>query len=98
MHQYFPFILQLLYSPLRDAAAAQNLLNDTKKQSFFLMTNIKMVLVAFISPSGFDPASVTESMKKRFYFAVSDWDVLASCHCNGQASKCDPDVSLLKSY
>lgn len=94
----FPFILQLFYSPLRDAAAAQNLLKDTKKQSFFLMTNIKMVLVAFITPRGFDPASIPDSFKKSFYFSVSDWDVLASCHCNGQASECDPDVSLLKSY
>lgn len=98
MRQYFPFILQLFYSPLSDAAAAQKILSDTKKQTFFLMTNIKMVLVAFITPSGFAPASVTESLKKSFYFSVSDWDVIASCHCNGQASECDPDVSLLKSY
>ena len=96
MRKYFPFILQLFYSPLRDAAAAQNFLNDTKKQSFFLMTNIKMVLVSYITPSGFDLASVTESLKRSFYFTVSDWDVSASCHCNGQASECDPDVSLLE--
>ena len=97
MRKYFPFILQLFYSPLRDAAEAQNFLNDTKKQSFFLMTNIKMVLVSFVTPSGFDLASVTESLKRSFYFTVSDWDVSASCHCNGQASECDPDVSLLES-
>ena len=87
---------QLFYSPLRDADAAQNLLQDAEKQAFFLMTNIRMVLVKFITPSGFDPESVTESLKKSFYFAVSDWDVLASCHCNGQASECDPVVSLEK--
>lgn len=89
-------MLQLFYSPMRDAAAAQDLLNDAEKQAFFLMTNIKMVLVKFITPSGFDPELVAESvsLKKSFYFAVSDWDVLASCHCNGQASECDPDVSL----
>ena len=89
-------MLQLFYSPLRDAAEAQNIVNDIKKQSFFLMTNIKMILVEYITPSGFDPASVTESLKRSFYFSVSDWDVLASCHCNGQASECDPDVSLMK--
>ena len=89
-------MLQLYYSPMRDADAARDLLNDAEKQAFFLMTNIKMVLVKFITPSGFDPESVTESLKKSFYFAVSDWDVLASCHCNGQASECDPDVSLEK--
>lgn len=89
-------MLQLFYSPMRDAAAAKDLLNDAEKQALFLMTNIKMVLVKFITPSGFDLESVTESLKKSFYFAVSDWDVLASCHCNGQASECDPDVSLEK--
>lgn len=88
--------MQLFYSPLRDAAAAQDLLKDAEKQAFFLMTNIRIVLVKFITPSGFDPALVTDSLKKSFYFAVSDWDVLASCHCNGQASECDPEVSLGK--
>lgn len=88
--------LQLYYSPLRDAAAAQDLLKDAEKQAFFLMTNIRIVLVKFITPSGFDPELVTESLKKSFYFAVSDWDVLASCYCNGQASECDPEVSLGK--
>jgi len=97
MRKYFSFTLQLFYSPFRDADEAQNIINDTKKQSFFLMTNIKMVLVKYITPSGFDPASVTESLKKSFYFAVYDWNVLGSCHCNGQASECDPDVSLIKS-
>ncbi|KAL9988631.1 hypothetical protein ACROYT_G003097 [Oculina patagonica] len=82
---------QLYYSPMRDAAAAQNILNDAEKQAFFLMTNIKMVLVKFTTSSELDPESVTESLKKSFYFTVSDWDVLASCHCNGQASQCDPD-------
>lgn len=90
------FTLQLYYSPLRDAAAAQDLLKDAEKQAFFLMTNIRIVLVKFITPSGFDPELVTESLKKSFYFAVSDWDVLASCYCNGQASECDPVVSLGK--
>ena len=88
--------MQLFYSPLRDADAAQGLLDDEEKQAFFLMTNIKMILVKFLTPSGFDPESVTESLKRSFYFTVSDWDVLASCHCNGQASECDPDVSLEK--
>jgi len=90
------FMLQLFYSPMRDADAAQDLLNDAEKQAFFLMTNIRIVLVKFITPSGFDLESVTESLKRSFYFTVSDWDVLASCHCNGQASECDPEVSLGK--
>ena len=78
---------------MRDAAAAQNILSDAAKQAFFLMTNIKMVLVKFITSSEFDPESVTDSLKRSFYFSVSDWDVLASCHCNGQASQCDTNVS-----
>jgi len=86
-------MLQLFYTPLRDATGAQNVVNDTIKQSFFLMTNIKMVLVKYITPSGLDLASVPESLKKSFYFTVSNWDVFGSCHCNGQASECDPDVS-----
>jgi len=89
-------MLQLYYSPFRDSDAAQNLLSDAEKQAFFLMTNIRMVLVKFIIPSGVDIESVAESLKKSFYFSVSDWDVLASCHCNGQASQCDPEVSLEK--
>ena len=79
---------------MQDAAAAQNLLTDPDKQAFFLMTDIKMVLVKFIMPGDFDPDSLTESLRRSFYFAVSDWDVLASCFCNGQASKCDSDVSI----
>jgi len=98
MRKYFPFMLQLFYSPLRDAAEAQNIVNDIKKQSVFLMTNIKMVLVAYITPSGLDLASVSESLKRSFYFAVSDWDLLASCHCNGQAPECDPDVSVARRF
>ena len=98
MRKYFPFMLQLFYSPLRDVAAAQNIVNDIEKQSFFLMTIIKMVIVKFITPSGLDHTSVTESLKKSFYFAVSDWEVIASCHCNGQALECDSEVSLVKSY
>ena len=90
------FMLQLFYSPMRDPAAAQDLLNDAEKQAFFLMTNIRIVLVKFITPGGFDPELVTETLKRSFYFTVSDWDVLASCHCNGQASECDPEVSLGK--
>ena len=78
---------------MRDAEAAENILDDAEKQAFFLMTNIKMVLVKFITSSEFDPESVLDSLKKSFYFSVSDWDVLASCFCNGQASQCDPDVS-----
>ena len=90
MLKYSPFILQLNYSAMLDAADVQN---DTEKQAFFLMTNIKMALVKFITSSEFDPQSVTDSLKKSLYFTVSDWDVLASCHCNGQASQCDPNVS-----
>ncbi len=86
------FQLYSYYSPLRDAAAVQNILSNPEKQAFFLMTNIKMVLVKFPTSSEFDPVSVTESLKKSFYFTVSDWNVSASCHCNGQASHCDPNV------
>ena len=80
---------------MHDESVAQGLLTDLDKQSFFLMTNIKMVLVKFITSSEFDPATITESLKRSFYFSVSDWDVLASCFCNGQASECDPNVSLV---
>lgn len=89
-------MLQLFYSPFRDKDTAENLLKDEENQAFFLMTNIRIVLVKFITPIGYDPELVTESLKKSFYFTVSDWDVLASCHCNGQASQCDPEVSLKK--
>ena len=91
----FSLLSQLYYSPRRDASVAQGLLTDLDKQSFFVMTNIKMVLVKFITSSEFDPAAVTESLKRSFYFSVSDWDVLASCFCNGQASECDPNVGLV---
>ena len=37
---------------MQDPAAALNLLTDTEKQAFFLMTDIKMVLVKFIIPVG----------------------------------------------
>ncbi|XP_027039863.1 laminin subunit beta-1-like [Pocillopora damicornis] len=80
---------QLFYTPMQDPAAALNLLTDTEKQAFFLMTDIKMVLVKFIIPGGVE--TLTDSLKRSFFFTVSDWDVLASCFCNGQASKCDPD-------
>lgn len=84
--------LQLYYSPMRDEAAAQNLLTDPEKQAFFLMTNLRMVLVKFRTSSLFDPSTITTSLKRSFFFTVSDWDVLAACFCNGQASQCDPNV------
>ena len=78
---------------MQDVNTAQNLLTDTQKQAFFLMTNLRIVLVEFITPSVFDPATLPESLRQSYFFSVLDWDVLASCHCNGQASKCDPSVS-----
>ena len=89
----FTCICQLYYRPLLDQDAAKNLLSDPDKQAFFLMTNLRMVLVNFITGSSFDPSSVPDSLKQSFYFAVSDWDVVASCFCNGQASQCDANVS-----
>lgn len=89
----FTCICQLYYRPLLDSDAAENLLSDPDKQAFFLMTNLRMVLVNFITGSSFDPSSVPDSLKQSFYFAVYDWDVVASCFCNGQASQCDPNVS-----
>ena len=81
---------------MQDPAAALNLLTDTEKQAFFLMTDIKMVLVKFIIPSGVD--TLTDSFRRSFFFTVSDWDVLASCFCNGQASQCDSDVSTVLKF
>ena len=81
---------------MQDPAAALNLLTDTEKQAFFLMTDIKMVLVKFIIPGGVD--TLTDSLKRSFFFTVSDWDVLASCFCNGQASQCDSDVSTVLKF
>ena len=81
---------------MQDPAAALNLLTDTEKQAFFLMTDIKMVLVKFIIPSGVD--TLTDSIRRSFFFTVSDWDVLASCFCNGQASQCDSDVSTVLKF
>lgn len=92
-NSFLSFKSQLYYRPLSDADAAENLLSDPDKQAFFLMTNLRMVLVNFITGSNFDPSSIPESLKRSFYFAVSDWDVLASCFCNGQASQCDANVS-----
>ena len=81
---------------MQDPAAALNLLTDTEKQAFFLMTDIKMVLVKFIIHSGVD--TLTDSLRRSFFFTVSDWDVLASCFCNGQASQCDSDVSTVLKF
>ncbi|KAJ7348794.1 hypothetical protein OS493_039006, partial [Desmophyllum pertusum] len=74
---------------MRDALAAQDILKDAEKQSFFKITNLKMILKEFITGSNFDPGSLAESLKRSYYFAVKDWDVSASCFCNGQASECD---------
>ena len=81
---------------MQDPAAALNLLTDTEKQAFFLMTDIKMVLVKIIIPSGVD--TLTDSLRRSFFFTVSDWDMLASCFCNGQASQCDSDVSTVLKF
>ena len=83
---------------MQDPAAALNLLTDTEKQAFFLMTDIKMVLVKFIIPGGVDTESLPDSLRRSFFFTVSDWDVLASCFCNGQASQCDSDVSTVLKF
>ena len=84
---------QLSYTPLLDESVSRTLLSDEQKQEFFLITNLKMVLVRFITSGPFDPATISESLKRSFYFSVEDWDVLASCSCNGQASKCDEKVT-----
>lgn len=85
---------QLSYIPLRDESVSEDLLSDKRLQEFFLITNLKLVLVKFVTASPFNPDEISDSLKRGFYFSVKDWDVQASCFCNGQASKCDDnDVS-----
>lgn len=58
----------------------------------FLVTNIKIVLHEFYKPSNFNP---TVADKRKFYFAVRDVDVQASCFCNGMSNECDSQVYLI---
>ena len=72
----------------------ENVTSSAIISEFFLVTNIRVMLEAFIMPSGITTETVSESTKRSLYFSVQDWNVLVACYCYGQASKCESDVSI----
>ncbi|XP_031560905.1 laminin subunit beta-1-like, partial [Actinia tenebrosa] len=80
---------QIEYGPMRDPATSQGIVASYQNQTYFVMTNLRLVLVSYITPPGFDPATASDQLKKSLSFTLRDWDVIAACFCNGQASACD---------
>ncbi|KAK3701048.1 hypothetical protein QZH41_008153, partial [Actinostola sp. cb2023] len=83
------------YAPTRDPDTVKGVLASHENQTYFLMTNIRVTLVSYITPERFNPATATLALNRSLSFTVKDWDVLASCFCNGQASKCLNDTECI---
>ena len=75
---------------MRDVNTAAAIKNDLKKRAYFLMTNIRLVLVKFVIDANFNP---NPTLQRSYYFTVQDWDVSAACFCNGQAANCNAKVT-----
>ena len=81
--------MQISYVPRRDDYIATEVLKNGPVRDYFLTTNIRTVLNKFFMPSEFD-RSVADPRK--FYFAIRDIDIQASCVCNGMSNQCSPEV------
>ncbi|XP_065644500.1 laminin subunit gamma-1 isoform X1 [Hydra vulgaris] len=79
---------QISYVPRRDDYVATEVLKNGIVRDYYLATNIRTVLNTFFMPSEFD-RSVADPRK--FYFAVRDVDIQASCVCNGMSNQCSPE-------
>ena len=59
-------------------------------RDYYIATNVKIVLHEFFKPSSFN-TDVAD--KRKFYFAIRDVDIQASCYCNGMSNHCDDKVN-----
>ena len=75
---------------MRDVNTAVAIKNDLEKRAYFLMTNIRLMLVKFVINPNFNP---NPTLQRSYYFTVQDWHVSAACFCNGQAANCDAKVT-----
>lgn len=83
-------LLQISYAPRRDEYVAREVLEGGAVRDYFVFTNIRIVLHEFFKPSDFNPMLAD---RRKFYFAIQDLDIQASCFCNGMTNKCDKTVS-----
>ncbi|XP_066933957.1 laminin subunit gamma-1-like [Clytia hemisphaerica] len=79
-------LYQISYAPRRDNYVATEVLKGGIVRDYYIATNVKIILEEFFKPSDFNP-NVAD--RRKFYFAIRDVDIQASCYCNGMSNQCD---------
>ncbi|KXJ15445.1 Netrin-A [Exaiptasia diaphana] len=77
---------------MQDRIASDGVKTSQQNQSFFLMTNLRLMLVSYVTPERFNISTATENLKRGLSFSVEDWSIQAACYCSGQASTCQNDT------
>lgn len=78
--------LQISYMPRVEEKIRSQLLSNSTVRNYFLFSNIRYVLHSYITPAKFGRNTADPT---KFYFAIRDFDVQASCYCNGMSDKCN---------
>lgn len=74
------------YMPRTEQAIARQLSTNSSVRDYFILTNVRYVLVSYITPASFD---VRTADPTKYFFAIKDIDVQASCYCNGMSDQCN---------
>ena len=77
---------QISYMPRTEPSIAASLTTNSSVRDYFILTNLRYVLVNYITPASFNPATADS---RKYFFAIKDIDVQASCYCNGMADQCN---------
>ena len=79
------FLFQLSYMPRTSQSIASQVTTNGSVRDYFVLTNLRYVLVSYITPANFD---VNTADATKYFFAIKDFDVQATCYCNGMSDQC----------
>ena len=82
-----PIQRQISYAPRRDDYVATEILKGSFVRDYYLASNIRIVLQEFSKPVSYNHL---RGSGHKYYFAIRDIDIQASCYCNGMSSQCSP--------
>lgn len=72
--------------PRTENSIANQLKSNGTVRDYYIFTNIRYVLKSYQTPPSFDKNTADPT---KFYFAVKDFDMQASCYCNGMSDECN---------
>ena len=86
-------LFQLTYMPRTETAIARQVTTNSSVRDYFILTNLRYNLRAYITPASFDRNTADPT---KYFFAVRDFDFQASCYCNGMSDQCQNAANLDK--